>query len=213
MDIVDPHLLLSQLGPLVRATAPPAAVVVQAYTESLCIDCQHFFDRQLLPAYQRLGSEIISLQIVPFGNAKINETQETVECQHKDAECDANSWEQCAVEAFPPEKYIGFFGCLETALPMGSRSDLFDPTVFETCAEISGLDFEILQNCHDDHQTAWALQKKYAELTPPHDHVPWVVLDGQKFDEESDDLFVEVCKAYVRKGGSSPECSSVLEFL
>ena len=185
-------------------------VVVQAYTESLCIDCKNFIDRQLVHTYKDLGKEIIDLQIVPFGNADIDELSQTVSCQHGDAECDANSWEQCAVDKYHPEDYIVFFGCLETSLPMGSRSEKFDEDYFHACADLSFLEFDYLKGCHDNPMQAWSLQTKYAKLTPEHDHVPWVLVDGQHFDEETQDLENEICKAFVDKGGSDPKCKEIL---
>jgi interferon gamma-inducible protein 30 len=191
------------------ATAPP--VLVQAYTESLCIDCKNFIDHQLVHTYRELGPKVINLQIVPFGNADIDEGSQSVECQHGDAECDANSWEQCAVVKYHPTDYIDFIGCLETSLPMGTRGMPFDEDYFQACSDLSFLEFDYLKSCHDNPMQAWMLQKKFAKLTPEHDHVPWVLIDGIFFDEEKQDLRREVCNAYVGKGGSHPKCSEILK--
>ena len=39
--------------------------------------------------------EIVNLTAVPYGNAQIDTTTQTVTCQHGDAECSANVYEQC----------------------------------------------------------------------------------------------------------------------
>jgi len=160
---------------------------------------------------------VIDLQLAPFGNAKIisDNDDKTVTCQHGDAECDANSWEQCAIFVYPlPDKHLPFFGCLEGTLPMGHEDVPFDAEVFGKCADESGLEFDRLRDCHDNPETSWALQEKYANMTPDdHDHVPWVLIDGWKFDEEKEDLAEEVCKAYTRKTGGlpHPNCASVID--
>ena len=188
--------------------APPT-VTVQAYTESLCIDCKNFIDHQLVHTYHTLGKDIIDLSIVPFGNSKLDETTKTVTCQHGEAECDANIWEQCAVEKYEAPVYLEFIGCLETSLPMGSKSDPFDESVFQDCADLAFMDFGELKKCHDNPLYGYQLQEKYAKLTPEHDHVPWVLINGRKFDEDAQDLLEEVCKEYVSAGGSHPACSNM----
>lgn len=188
-------------------TTPPA-VHVQVLSESLCIDCQRFFQQSLIPTYKKLGSSVLALELVPFGNSKLDETKETLACQHGDAECDANSWEQCAVEQVPIDTQLEFFGCLEEALPMGHRDEDFEPKIFKECAEKAEIDFVALQACHDNPLRAWLLQVKYAHLTPDHQYVPWVNVDGKLIDPDKDDFMQEVCLAYRTKGGSHPACAS-----
>jgi interferon gamma-inducible protein 30 len=205
----EAHSLLESITMLI--SQPPPPVTVQAYTESLCIDCKNFIDHNLVSTYHKLGPSVIDLHIVPFGNSKIDENKRTVDCQHGEAECDANTWEQCAVEEYDPLTYIQFFGCLETTLPMGYQEEAFEESIFEDCADLSGMDFGKLKDCHDNPLLAWMLQQKYAKLTPDHKYVPWVLINGDFFDYEKQDFFDEVCKAYASKGGSHPACSSVIK--
>ena len=127
------------------STRTSAVVVVQVMSESLCIDCQRFFQQSLLPTYRTLGPSVIDLEIIPFGNSRIvpdvvdqkqqqQQQQRRVLCQHGEAECDANSWQQCAVDQYPATSYIDFFDCLEDILPMGHREEPFDESIFEKCA-------------------------------------------------------------------------------
>lgn len=157
---------------------------------------------------------------MPFGNAKLEPTTRTVLCQHGDAECDANLWEQCAVEqANQPMKgwgkglYMDFLDCLEDTLPMGHADTNFDESIFMDCAKVP-LDPVVLKSCHDNPYMSWAMQEKYSSLTPDHDYVPWVVVNGRKIDEEREDLFQVVCHEFVstnKEGTPVPEaCASVL---
>jgi interferon gamma-inducible protein 30 len=187
-----------------------AAVTVQTFTESLCIGCKEFLTKELIPTYKELGSEVIDFQLVPFGNAKIDETAQTVECQHGVAECDANTWEQCGVDNYDPSVYLDYVGCLEESLEMGYREDLFDVSIFQNCAHVAGMDFKKLQECHDNPMMAWQLQQKYAHLTPDHKYVPWVLIDGNFFDPEKEHFVEEVCKAYAAKGGTDSACTELL---
>ena len=193
------------------AVPPPVStspVTVQAYTEALCIDCKHFIDQHLVSAYHKLGPKVINLQIVPFGNSKILLDEQRVVCQHGDAECDANSWEQCAVNDYDPSTYLRFIGCLETSLPMGRHNEPFPDDFFYDCADLAFLDFPSLKECHDDPLHRWNLQQQFAKKTPDHDHVPWVVINGRYMDEEKYDLLEEVCKEYTAQGGTHPACAS-----
>lgn len=213
------------------AAAPQTSqpVSVEVLAESLCIDCQQFFTNSLVPTYHTLGPSVMDLKVVPYGNSHIDYDKHTVTCQHGEAECDANIWEQCAVDRYPPTVYMDFFECLEDgALPMGHRDDPLEESVFAECAaktnsatqqesslrsssssnKSSKMDFAALKSCHDNPNTAWSMQKKYAELTPDHRSVPWVMVDHQLIDVDRQDLLQVVCSAYTSKGGTHPACTS-----
>lgn len=226
--------------------APPRPISVDVMAESLCIDCQRFFTKSLVPTYRTLGPSVMNLRVVPYGNSRMDPDQKTVTCQHGEAECDANVWEQCAVDQYPPTVYMDFFECLESGvLPMGHRDERFDESVFEQCAaatttaaskkkvtsaadknpsthlrataatvadNTSSMDFAKLKACHDNPDTAWSMQEKYAKLTPAdHTYVPWVLVDHQLIDVDQQDLLQAVCQAYTSKGGSHPACASSSE--
>ena len=190
----------------VATTAPP--VQVQAYTEALCNGCGHFMLDHLIPTYEKLGEDVIALEWVPFGNAKISDADHTLECQHGAAECDANSWEQCAVHVYhdKPKVYLNMLKCLETALPMGHQDEPFDESIFHKCVGCCD-DFTKLKECHDNPMLAWQLQLQASQATPDdHQYVPWVVVNGNFFDVETDDLLQVICKEYTAGGGSHPSC-------
>jgi interferon gamma-inducible protein 30 len=174
---------------------------------ALCIDCQHFFHNQLYDTFHALGEDVMELNFVPFGNAQLDELSQSVKCQHGEAECDANTWEQCAVEQTIPRVYMEFLNCLEQQLPMGHNDEPFPDKLYLGCAALTDdLDDAALQKCHDNPMLRWQLQQKYAHLTPEHDYVPWVLVNGKKIDEEKDDLLQLVCQEYTASGGTAAAC-------
>ena len=209
-------LLLATIATLkITVSTTPNPVVVTAYTESLCIDCKRFIDQELILAYHTLGNDVINLSIVLFGNSRLDEGTRTVTCQHGEAECDANVWERCAVEYEDASVYVWFIGCLKTSLPMGLRWEVTDESVFRNCTESSSflsasVDFRKLKECHDDPALRYRLQVKHAKLTPEHDYVPLVLIDGKKFDVDSQDLIENICNIYTANSGYHPSCVSVV---
>jgi interferon gamma-inducible protein 30 len=189
----------------------PRRIKVQLYDEALCIGCQNFVTTQLVPTFDVLGSAVIDLEVIPFGNAKItNVTSREIACQHGSAECDANSFEQCAADIYPyASRYLPFVDCLYRTLPMGHREIPFDRSIFAKCAQQAALQWESISDCHDDPERSWKLQMQAAKQTPgDHQYVPWVVIDGKTMDmNEEFDLRKYVCQAYVSSGGHHPACA------
>jgi interferon gamma-inducible protein 30 len=162
-----------------------------------------------MDAYHKLGPEVVDLEIIPFGNAHLDELNQEVICQHGVAECDANTWEQCAVEMYAAPTYVEFIGCLEKVLPMGSRDTPFPESTFSNCADEAGIDFDIIKKCHDNPLQAWLLQKDYSKKTPmDHKFVPWVLINEKFWDEDKDNFLEVICKEYSMNGGSHTACSS-----
>jgi interferon gamma-inducible protein 30 len=192
------------------STTSSPAVEVTIYVEALCIDSKRYFNDQLVPTYDQLGSKVIDLKIVVFGNARIDLTNKTVQCQHGEAECDANSYDQCVADIYPyPDRYLPYLTCLFNSLPMGRRSEPYPKAVFASCARHAALDAHTLQQCRDDPKRVWELQKEAAALSPSElNHVPWVELNGTYMDEEKADLLTSVCQLYLEAGGSHPACGT-----
>lgn len=193
----------------IAVRSSPLKVLVCA--EALCPDCLRFVNEKLVPAYKLLGPDVVELKFVPFGNAKINVSNQTVVCQHGAGECDANSYEQCIIAAYPdPHQYLPMISCVYDALPMGRRDTKFTSEVFYRCADTADLYFPRIQGCHDNPKIAWRFTLQAAKATPDyHDHVPWIEIDGNHFDEERQDFVQELCKAFKANGGSHPACDTV----
>eukprot|EP00545_Synedropsis_sp_CCMP1620_P005842 CAMPEP_0119013244 /NCGR_PEP_ID=MMETSP1176-20130426/8235_1 /TAXON_ID=265551 /ORGANISM="Synedropsis recta cf, Strain CCMP1620" /LENGTH=236 /DNA_ID=CAMNT_0006966323 /DNA_START=28 /DNA_END=738 /DNA_ORIENTATION=+ len=175
--------------------------------EALCPGCGIFVETSLVPVYSQLGPDVIDLQLIPFGNAQIQDDG-SVECQHGVGECDANTYELCAIDINPdPQDYLPFIGCLAHTLPKGSSDEPLDPQLFQDCADSSNLWWSRIQVCHDTPETVDRLVKQAAAATPDdHQYVPWVEIEGDHMDIEHLDFKTEVCKAFLAKGGSHPAC-------
>jgi interferon gamma-inducible protein 30 len=184
-------------------------VHVLAAVEALCPDCRSFMNDQLYPMFEILGPQVVDLTVVSFGNAVIDVKSKRVDCQHGPAECDANSYEQCAASLYPyPERYLRYLRCLDNELEMGHRDEPFSTSLFAGCARDSALDFAPIKACHDDPEQAWKLQRQAAAATPQqHTYVPWIEINGiHSMDETQDSLLAAVCRAYEDGGGSHPAC-------
>lgn len=195
----------------IAVTSKSKPVKVLVCTEALCPDCEDFVETTLVPVFSQLGSEVIDLQLVPFGNAHLHEDG-SIECQHGPGECDANAYELCAIGANPdPKDHLPFISCLAEALPMGHHDDPLDPQLFQQCAENNSLWWSRIQACHDIPQAIGNLVEKAAAETPDdHKYVPWIEIDGDHMDEQTLDFKTEVCKAFVANGGLHPACNGDL---
>ena len=168
------------------------------YMESLCSDCVNFIKQQLWPAFIGVGS-IMNLALVPYGNA--NETEHggkwEFECQFGEEECYGNIIETCAIYFYPESaKHFPFIHCIEasSALPRYSAPG---------CAQKCGLHYFQIKACADgplgnslEHEMA----VKTENLDPPHDHVPWVTLNGvhtDKIQEKAEQNLIKlICDTY-----------------
>ena len=192
-------------------------VKVKILEEALCPGCKQFVTETLTPVYHKLGATVIDLQVVPFGNARYLPSKEdpdklVLECQHGEAECDANSFEQCvSLMLYPyPQRYLPFLDCLYDKLPIGHSEKKIDRSIFAGCAKDAALDWKSIAECHDNDNTARALQQVASALTPDHQYVPWVEINGQHLElKENDDFIKAICQAYQEAGGSNPACDEV----
>ena len=146
--------------------------------ESLCIDSKEYILQELMPTFASPLSEVMDLDVIVFGNAHLHTADQTVTCQHGEAECDANVYEQCAIDNYIyPSRYLPFLACLFVSLPMGHADTPYDASLFAACAREAALDFGALQTCHD--KDAWPMQVQSAAKTPSdHTYVPWLVVEG-----------------------------------
>jgi interferon gamma-inducible protein 30 len=179
------------------------AVKVELYYETLCPGCRQFITTQLFPTHQKLNSDIMDIGLYPFGNAQEYpiDNKWDFKCQHGVEECKLNVVETCVIHLLlHPNLFMPFINCLETQPSMDNaklcakRMDL-EWAPIEAC--FSGSEGNILQ-----HQLAL----KTAALNPPHQYVPWIVVNGQHSDEiqnaASSNLLELVCKTYT---GEKPQ--------
>lgn len=171
------------------------------YYESLCPDCKRFFATQLYQTWKAVGTKVLNLTLVPYGNARETEDKGTwvFECQHGKEECVGNIIETCSINILKDiNVYFDFIYCMEgkTSMPevaakecafgMGIESDL--PAIM-TCA--NGAQGNMLE-----HQMALMTDA----LNPPHQYVPWVTINGvhtEKMERMAEeDLLSLVCETY-----------------
>ena len=147
----------------------------------------------------------MALTYVPYGNAKIDIDAKTVTCQHGETECDLNTYEQCVIDVYPDASdFLPFTACLAGKKNLSRQPE----KALEECATEVNLDFDTIKECHDDADRAWDLQVTNSQLTPAdHQYTPWVVIDGELYDD-SIDFQTALCNAYEKKGGVSDACKS-----
>lgn len=169
------------------------------YYESLCPDCQQFIVSQLYPTFTKVGA-IMNLTLVPYGNA--NEKKQgslwKFECQHGEQECIGNLLETCAIHVMSGNmvKVMPFINCMESSrhLPMKAA---------KTCAGKHGVPLDEVLNCYNStegNQLEHEMALRTDALRPPHQYVPWVVLNGvhtEKINKEAmENLLKLICETY-----------------
>eukprot|EP00977_Amphora_coffeiformis_P002074 scaffold394_cov166-Amphora_coffeaeformis.AAC.6 len=148
----------------------------------------------------------MDVTVIPFGNAHVDEETKTVKCQHGGGECDANTYELCAIEMVKhPEDYLPFLVCNAQSLPAGFHTGPFSPDLFKKCALASGIFWGALLACHDTESLAWQVNLKASQATPQHEYVPYIMLNGTLMADGAD-FQTEVCRLYKEQGGCHPKC-------
>ncbi|KAJ8624496.1 hypothetical protein MRB53_033026 [Persea americana] len=191
------------------AIPPPAAatadkVSLGLYYESLCPYSANFIVNYLAKIFNNGLLEIVDLNLVPYGNARIS-SNNTITCQHGPYECLLNSVEACSINAWPDvNKHFSFIYCVESVVLERKYDE------WESCFQKIGLDSEPVVDCFNTGNVE-KLELQYAAetdaLEPPHKYVPWVVVDGQPLYEDYEDFETYICKAY--KGDLPTACKAL----
>jgi len=161
--------------------------------------------------------EIIDLEVVPWGNARMQ--GKLWQCQHGPSECAGNVIESCMMMAHPKQQdwwpFVNKYEqqahtCSRTAVPPGKC-----PTALaESIAVELGLSWAKVKKCFDSFDengmppassTGYALTvaaaNRTATLVPSHNAVPWAT-QGFKYnskhiaDDDLKRLTCYVCKQY-----------------
>ncbi|NXM31790.1 GILT reductase, partial [Oxyruncus cristatus] len=186
----------------------PAATPVELslYYESLCPACREFLVLKLFPTWLLLPSEMLNITLVPYGNAQERNVSGKwdFQCQHGPEECLGNMIEACLMhEAKNFSTYFPVIFCLESGSSITKN--------LEACLQIYApeLDRGRIAACVQG-DTGMALMHQNAQLTealdPPHQFVPWIVINGKHTDElqaqAEASLLGLVCRLYQ---GEKPE--------
>ncbi|KAK3206580.1 hypothetical protein Dsin_020626 [Dipteronia sinensis] len=182
------------------------------YYESLCPYSANFIINYLVKIFEDDDElfSIVDLHLSPWGNAKINHTDNTTTttftCQHGPSECLLNTVEACAIDIWPEvTEHFPFIYCVESFVYEHNY------TQWETCFDKLGLDSKVISDCYTSGYGK-KLELQYAaetnSLKPPHTYVPWVVVDGQPLYEDYENFISYICKAY--SGSAVPKaCSNI----
>ncbi|XP_050224270.1 gamma-interferon-responsive lysosomal thiol protein [Mercurialis annua] len=184
-------------------------VKVDFYYESLCPYCSRFmvnYVAKKLIEDKDLFS-IVDLHLSPWGNTKFK-SNDTFVCQHGPSECLLDTVEACAIHLWPRfEEHFGFIHCVESLVVEHKYTE------WESCFAKLGLAAEPILDCYASG-LGKELELQYAAetnaLQPPHQYVPWVVVDGKPLYEDYENFVSYICKAYKSTSNSAPKaCSEV----
>jgi interferon gamma-inducible protein 30 len=146
----------------------------------------------------------MDFKLWPYGNAhetaKPDGTYEFT-CQHGPSECEGNLIFACAINLNNKtvDDWFPFVNCIEgsNASPASSAPN---------CAKQHNIDYDAVSQCvkgADGNKIMHEIAQRTANLQPPHQWTPWVVVNGKPLS--SDDLDKEltdiVCNTY---GGTKP---------
>ncbi|XP_050766651.1 gamma-interferon-inducible lysosomal thiol reductase [Gymnogyps californianus] len=171
----------SRCANLSRPAAAP--VELSLFYESLCPACRGFLVHELFAAWLLLPEEALSITLVPYGNAEERNVSGKwhFQCQHGPEECLGNLIETCLMhEAKNFSTYFPVIFCLESGSSVTKN--------LEACLQVYApqLDRGRIAACMHGDMGA-ALMHRNAQLTealdPPHQYVPWIVINGKHTDE------------------------------
>ncbi|CAK7343806.1 unnamed protein product [Dovyalis caffra] len=183
-------------------------VTLSLYYESLCPYCGSFIVGPLAQVLETDLMTILNLRLVPWGNA-ILDSNNTIECQHGEDECYLNIIHACSINIWADlKKHFNFIKCIEKQYAVPDRTGAEES--WEACADKLKLPTEPIKKCYDSgHGKELVLQngEETDHLSPPHEYVPWVVVDDKPLLDDYKKFIDYVCKAY--KGKHLPKtCSS-----
>ena len=175
---------------------------IEVHLESLCPDCQVFIAKSFIPFAKASQHELLADVIFyPYGNAKqtFDGKNWKFTCQHGANECFGNLIETCAVKKFSSEVGFKFLTCIEGALSYFGKD--FTKTA-NYCLTNYPTEKTTLWNCvnsSEGNQLLHEVGLVLDNLQPPHQYVPWIVVDGVH-DRAIEDEIIKNMLAYLCKG-------------
>ena len=188
-------------------------VTVEYYEEALCPDCCAFGFREFDKGIEDF-KDYINVTVVPYGNARYDESTDTYTCQHGPEECYLNRVQNCLAyySSHDLDKYWPFFKCSDQVVSNNYPNiNGISKTVMTSCANtLPGLlTPDILDSCATGGLGDALYEKARLAteaLNPPHTFVPWVVIDGQALEMKFNQFYDLLCNA-VEAGNPSVTCS------
>jgi len=162
-----------------------APIKVELYYESLCPGCRNFITTMLYPAWEKLkDTGIMKVELYPYGNAHQTQNKNGTwefDCQHGDKECLGNILEVCVMKnlAWDSSLYLPVISCMEGADdPIESARGCV--------SALSKISYSAVKTCaqgSEGNQLEHDMGARTESLDPPHNYVPWIVVDGKHTDE------------------------------
>ncbi|EGR33474.1 hypothetical protein IMG5_051520, partial [Ichthyophthirius multifiliis] len=178
-------------------------VKVELYFESLCPGCREFINSQIqITLNTKDLLKILDIELVPYGNAK-KDSQGNITCQHGENECYGNLIENCVLSKLEYPKNIKFVYCIENKIEDNQLD--FNKTLQDCYIElqIAQQTQGSIQQCltsDEGKQLVIKAGEKTDQLSPKHQFVPWIIVNGIHNDEEQqaaqEDLLIYVCSIY-----------------
>lgn len=193
-------------------------VKIEMYTESLCPYCIQLITTSFKIAFETKDINLIAdFHLYPYGNAKEYQASDRwiFKCQHGENECVGNLMENCAFDITDYQNGLAFAICLEENIQQYSQD--FAKTG-SYCAGLHNIDINGVNDCMQGergNKIQHEVATKTEALQPPHNYVPWVVVNDQHDinveDQVFDNMLGYICKNY--KGTVKIDaCSAFLAF-
>ncbi|KAH1045521.1 hypothetical protein J1N35_036305 [Gossypium stocksii] len=165
------------------------------YETSLCQHCASFISNDLVKVFHTDLHTIINLRLVPWVNVEIH-------CQHGAEECYLNTIHSCVIHFWPDVKvHFEFIRCTEQQSLKGGPVE----ALWKNCSEKLRLKEEIIDKCYTTgfgYKLLLQYANETAQLKPPQEYVPWVVVNNQPLRQDLENFVKYVCEAY--KGDHKP---------
>ncbi|KAK8617307.1 hypothetical protein V6N13_080224 [Hibiscus sabdariffa] len=174
-------------------------VTLSLYYETLCPYSASFISNDLVKVFQTDLYTIVNLRLVPWGNARI--VGDMIQCQHGEDECYLNAIDSCVIHLWPDVKtHFDFIRCTEEkrfVLKEGPENR--KEAMWRNCSDQLGLRADMINKCYSTGIGLKLLLQHGDEtenLKPPHEYVPWVVVNNVPLKDDYENFVKSVCDAY-----------------
>ena len=130
---------------------------------------------------------MVTINYFPFGNARETAQDDSFlfECQHGAQECNYNIIETCALNLIEdPYKSFEFLNCIEN-----NDNWWFYQKTINKCQKTTQLDENMATSIYDCYTGDMGKQYEHAiaqatnSLSPAHNYVPWILVNGEHDDD------------------------------
>mmetsp|Transcript_27761 Transcript_27761/g.64140 ORF Transcript_27761/g.64140 Transcript_27761/m.64140 type:complete len:257 (-) Transcript_27761:42-812(-) len=181
---------------------------VDIFYETLCPDCQSLLGESLLTLWKDPTMQAaLRVHLHPSGNVELTSVGDAQElnCQHGTDECHGNALHACAMKVWEPENYLPVVMCMEATKPE-SAEDI--DKAFSSCASARNLSIHEVTSCMEGTEVQSMMIGHYhatEALKPPHEWVPWVLLNGEHdYHADMGQLHEAICNVMQSGSGVLP---------